>query len=427
MGLNWTNKTDGIDDIMADDVNSLANAITENEEELEKKANFDDVYSKTDTDNKLEDYQTKLTFDAVPANGSDNPVTSDGIRSSLDTKVNKISNAEGYKLVYSDTNGGIFETILYVDDSRIDHLSPYNAVPTKTAVVEYVNRELEPYALKENTYAKSEVYTKTEALDKFVPHNTASGYPITLTDHLADVPPKAFTIYGAAGGVGDLVTSGEYAGKYKINVVISGKNVFNANSWYPNYVNSVGGITYVDTDFAIINNVKILQGKFSENTQYTFSFSYECTNFDSNIVYVDMYNASGTKIATKQVLGSWFTGSASGSFEVSNPSNTSISYMLISYGSTARTANVKLTNMQIAKEGIATPCEPYVAPSQAAVYLDAPLTTDQYVSVMGLSSVNSVVNTISTETVTKPAQITVAYYQDINKVLANIQALVLEK
>ena len=38
MGLIGTNKTDGIDDIMADDVNSLANAITENEEELELKS-----------------------------------------------------------------------------------------------------------------------------------------------------------------------------------------------------------------------------------------------------------------------------------------------------------------------------------------------------------------------------------------------------
>ena len=92
--------------------------------------------------------------------------------------------------------------------------------------------------VKEDTYTKSEVYTKTEALDKFVPHNTASGYPITLTDHLADVPLRECRLLGNSvqngtpnfdnfveiQSVGDLVTTvgDTNYGKYKVDYLVNG-------------------------------------------------------------------------------------------------------------------------------------------------------------------------------------------------------------
>lgn len=54
--------------------------------------------------NKLSDYQEKLTFDSIPTTGSNNPVTSSGIASSLSGKQDNISGANGEVLYHSGTN-----------------------------------------------------------------------------------------------------------------------------------------------------------------------------------------------------------------------------------------------------------------------------------------------------------------------------------
>ena len=48
----------------------------------------EDVYTKSEIDSKLDQKQNALTFDNTPTSGSNNPVTSSGIKSALDTKAN---------------------------------------------------------------------------------------------------------------------------------------------------------------------------------------------------------------------------------------------------------------------------------------------------------------------------------------------------
>ena len=69
---------------------SIHDAIDEINNEViniaESKADTDDVYTKTEIDSKLNQKQESLTFDDTPVSGSNNPVTSDGIKQALDSK-----------------------------------------------------------------------------------------------------------------------------------------------------------------------------------------------------------------------------------------------------------------------------------------------------------------------------------------------------
>lgn len=60
MSFDWIDRIDGQDDVLAEDVNSIAHAVIKNQESINKK-------------------QNELTFDNTPILGSSNPVTSNGI------------------------------------------------------------------------------------------------------------------------------------------------------------------------------------------------------------------------------------------------------------------------------------------------------------------------------------------------------------
>lgn len=56
-----------------------------------RKANAADVYNKTEVDSELAEKQDSLTFDSTPTASSTNPVTSGGVKTALDAKVNSSS------------------------------------------------------------------------------------------------------------------------------------------------------------------------------------------------------------------------------------------------------------------------------------------------------------------------------------------------
>ena len=72
MALSWTNKVDGQDYVLAEDVNALAAAIIDNETAISGK-------------------QDALVFDDTPTANSDNPVKSSGIKTAVDAKLNAAS------------------------------------------------------------------------------------------------------------------------------------------------------------------------------------------------------------------------------------------------------------------------------------------------------------------------------------------------
>lgn len=83
---------------------SIHDAINEINNEVinmaESKADTDDVYTKTEIDSKLNQKQNTLTFDNTPTSGSNNPVTSGGIKLLLDEKANS---SDVYTKLETDT------------------------------------------------------------------------------------------------------------------------------------------------------------------------------------------------------------------------------------------------------------------------------------------------------------------------------------
>ena len=83
-----------------------------------------------------------------------------------------------------------------------------------------------------------------------------------------------------------------------------------------------------------------------------------------------------------------------------------------------------LKNIQIEHSNAATAYQEYIM-TEATIYLDAPLTAEQSANVSELKTIDSDVNTITTETAVTPSKIEVEYYQDINKVITNLTNAIL--
>lgn len=131
---------------------------------------------------------------------------------------------------------------------------------------------------------------------------------------------------------------------------LRGKNLFDANAWYPDYINDEGGITYTNKDVVSIHRVKILQGQFKENTQYTISLDYDIYINGSNSVSVYICHTDGS-LVRKYI-------STNGRLELSSNSGKTIDYLYMGYSTSTVEMNVKFTNMQIEEGTTATECEP---------------------------------------------------------------------
>ena len=132
-------------------------------------------------------------------------------------------------------------------------------------------------------------------------------------------------------------------------------NLFDVKKWFTDYLNDENGITFNNTQFSTIRKIKIMEGEFKENTQYTIQFDYEIANSDNNGITVEMYDSNGERIAYN-----WTSKSdCNGSYTLTNPVDTTISYMLIGYSTAYRTCDVKLINMQVTEGNFSVDYEPY--------------------------------------------------------------------
>ena len=85
---------------------------TEADDLLDKKADQETTYTKTETDELLDDKQDVLEFDDEPTEGSDNPVTSTGVKVYVDTEVGKkldksFGEENKNKTLKTDENGDV--------------------------------------------------------------------------------------------------------------------------------------------------------------------------------------------------------------------------------------------------------------------------------------------------------------------------------
>jgi len=182
--------------------------------------------------------------------------------------------------------------------------------------------------------------------------------------------------------VGDLVTEGEYKGKYKIPIKVSGKNLFDINDFETiRYTNQPDKNISIDNDGVISFPhwyAKDSGHAISIPVNYgeTITFSWEnvadvyCTSIylyntadvdENGIVDVsklkrltDLYNSPTTQTVT--VL----EGYNRIAFAVGSPTNTN-------------RYNAKIKNLQIEKSATPTTYEPYIEPITKNIYLDEPL------------------------------------------------------
>ena len=346
MSFEWKNKIDGVNDVFADDLNTLAAGIIKNESDISNLS--DRVDEKVDKQSgkqlSTEDYTT-----------------------SEKQKLNELSNA-----VAVDGDGNVdIKGRCSVDG--IDILSQMDAI------------DLSAQDCIKALQSKS------------IPYEDISGYPVSVSDHLEGESVIDYKVSGNSvqdgtpsienpievQSVGDLVTdtASEYYGKYDVPVTVTGKNLFNINGninqFYPgllmngpnsNTNNGNGSITInastattAGSGFKITN----VSGK-----KYTFS----CDVID---------NGTGTGVLVAVCIPSQINYKTSrntaGKRIVFTVSFTEDIYEAIFSFVTIAGKKGIVSNVQIELGDRATEFEPYQEPITKHIYLDEPLRkVDEY-------------------------------------------------
>lgn len=354
-------------------------------------------------------FQKELTFDTTPTEDSLNPVTSDGIYSELSQKAS-ISDVTG---VYEELNNKISRSegsvIKSYNWSFLDADNPAFGGGPKLVLNNDLNLpDLASLGVVQNVYSR---------LNANIPRGVVSGSLIKLTDHIKNESLISCKVYGTASGVGDLVESGEHAGKYRVAVAIRGKNLFDVN------------------DFANLSNVQVDGNNITITDATNNVVAISASDLMKRLKKGQNYSGldkwtlvSGTQVATTGRIalvpkssGSNLYFSYGANFtNVTIPNEPSTYYLAL-----FATANgvVTFENIQIEEGATYTDYEPYQRIVKE-VYLDEPLGVDEYISIDGLSTISSVVY-IESDNTNAPDDIEVEYYRDINKVISNLENAVL--
>ena len=185
---------------------------------------------------------------------------------------------------------------------------------------------------------------------------TASGYPCVL-EGSTGMPVLDYKIYGNSvqdgtpspenpievQSVGELVTEGEFSGKYVIPVVVSGKNLINPQTTINGYRLGSDGNLFRENSYTTTDFIKVIPSKF-----YTRNIGFTVTNpiceYDANKTFIRRVT-NGTDI------------------------------MLSPDAHYVRTAfnSDYLSNIQLELGTESTAYEPYHEPVTTNIYLDEPL------------------------------------------------------
>lgn len=177
--------------------------------------------------------------------------------------------------------------------------------------------------------------------------------------------------------VGDLVTEGEYKGKYKIPVTVSGKNLFDTQNWYnwlrtftTEYVTktTVDGINCIYYRPSYTFNKPYMSGQFKERTRYTIRYRAKGivgTGVSTGFKFV--YTDGTYELSYVGNKNEWdfYT-------KVSNGKTIDHIEMTYNYG---QGCYIDENSIQLEENVTATDYEPYQAPRITNIYLNEPLRT----------------------------------------------------
>lgn len=255
-------------------------------------------------------------------------------------------------------------------------------------------------------------YTRQESDNKFLPKRTVTGYPVSVSDQLEGVPLLGCTIYGAAGGVGDLVESGANYGKYRIGVKAVGKNLFDKNNCQ--YI--AGYFTQASAALISNANTRTIYVPCSPNTTYTLQRGTEYSQFH--------FGCTAELPQVDEPILRAITNNTAESLTITTPENAHYLtvYMFNAAAHPTEAWQEILDSLQIVVGATAGPYEPYIE-NTVEIFLNAPLGEGQafVCTEMPIAPESSAMN-VFTDTAVQPSTIDVKYYQDINKVIAVLQA-----
>lgn len=179
-----------------------------------------------------------------------------------------------------------------------------------------------------------------------------------------------YRIDGASGGVGDLITDStdENYNKYKVTVVVTGKNLFNGELLQGYYTDST--MSTLASQNSNYKSIKI----YLKKGKYTLSSNINLliVRFITSQVYQS--NPSGSKL-TKT-----FT------FEIENDG-----YISLAFRNENNQTWDNSTNLQIEIGDTATTYEEYTSPTITTIYLDSPILENESIS---LSDTNTNIQTV---------------------------------
>lgn len=259
---------------------------------------------------------------------------------------------------------------------------------------------------------------------KAIPHTTAEGQSVKITDQLAGEEPISCKVYGASDGVGDLDST---TGKHAVPIRIFGKNMLKIISGYST---NGGGLTTT----SIQKNSKgiIAIAKVVPNSKYTYTSSKSAS--DERYFFFE-----NNPIDTSEVSVGGVYGPVGKPRIITIPDN--VNY--IAFRVTIDGVNIT-ENLQLESGTTATEYEPYTETTATAV-LDTALGENDYIDIIEkkrytngtevsditvegeLKTADSSKCEIECQTNVQPSKISTEYYQDINKVITEIKNAVLSQ
>lgn len=464
----WTNKTDGVDDIVAEDFNSAFDSIVA---DMDKKADKQTANGGFEGGNGA----SATSGGAIGSNATTQEGAAVGIfATSTD------GGAIGFGASTSDgfAGGRNARTLDSVNPTlMIDAIQLGTGTNNTPKSLQVYNYQL----MDASGNIPVERLTKLKKLS--VPHTTASGYPISLTDHLEGERVIDYKVYGNSvqdgtptpdtpieiRSVGNLVTdtSSPYYGKYDVPVTVCGKNILTYP--YKDATKTIAGITFTDNG----------DGTITANGTATAAATYQFYNMGSA-------ETKRIYISSTVTLSGCPTGGGASSYKmgidiydedgnhqyyldygdgctITKTGKSSVCYIVIPTGMTVSNLVFK---PQLEFGSTATPYEPYQAPITKHIYLDEPLRkvgdyadyvdyenqrvvrqievldstgtkiidesfgllatpTTEPITVPELVVPQSGTMNISATTSIKPSKLDLTYYQDINKVITELKNAIL--
>lgn len=244
---------------------------------------------------------------------------------------------------------------------------------------------------------------KTDGDNRYLPLGIASG-TTAQTQMAINGNAKSLKIYGAADGVGDLVTdeTDEHFGKYKIPVkVVYGKNLFDIDAVRL----SAGTFTKTETGFVIntataqtdIKCVTLQPGIYTLHVD-TYRDGQPCTN-------EKFIKPGDTSYVTRGFNPITFSFNAESELWIRCFNMTGIEYR-----------NVMLVKGAYTSDNMPE-YQPYIQPQIYNTYLDKPISENKSHSVEETIELHSGINKISLDTTIQPSNMELEYYQNPTEVI----------